>query len=250
MRAAGIHRYRGPVELLELPVPGELRREEVLVEVRCGGGGNWDEIARADGWDLGRHPPMALGVEAARVAAGTGGAVASVAAGDRVMTHSLPLRAEGAWAEWLVAYAPSLPRVLSSVYRRGAGATLIDRVIFVQALAEQVWQTDEALYRIWETVRPATSGETCAPYPKAMNSVLGLERPVNVSAGRNRWCAAERLSPPGTRCRPPRSSKMPRPGCGQGGQAASRLSSASSGPGKRDRFAEMEPSWSSPTSPS
>ena len=33
--------------------------------------------------------------------AGTGGEVASLVAGDRVMSHSLPLRAQGAWAEWL-----------------------------------------------------------------------------------------------------------------------------------------------------
>src|SRR5262249_27807783 len=45
------------------------------------------------------------GVEAAGVVAGTGGAVAGLAAGDRVMTHSLPLRAQGAWAEWFVAAA-------------------------------------------------------------------------------------------------------------------------------------------------
>ena len=36
MRAAGIRRYSGPVELLELPGPGELRADEVLVEVRFG----------------------------------------------------------------------------------------------------------------------------------------------------------------------------------------------------------------------
>jgi NADPH:quinone reductase-like Zn-dependent oxidoreductase len=65
----------------------------VLLEVRCCGVGNWDDIARAGGWDVGRHPPMALGVEAAGVVAGTGGAVAGLAAGDRLMTHSLPLRA-------------------------------------------------------------------------------------------------------------------------------------------------------------
>ena len=69
--------------------------------------GNWDDIARTGGWDLGRHPPMALGVEAAGVATRTGGAVA----GDRVMTHSLPLRAQGAWAEWFVAAASDVAPV-------------------------------------------------------------------------------------------------------------------------------------------
>src|SRR5215471_3092507 len=43
MRAAGIPRYSAPVEPLELPGPGELRPDEVLLEVRGCGVGNWDE---------------------------------------------------------------------------------------------------------------------------------------------------------------------------------------------------------------
>ena len=81
MRAAGIRRYSGPVEPLELPGPGEPLPDEVLVEVRCCGVGNWDDIARTGGWDLGRQPPMALGVEAAGVVARAGGAVTGFAAG-------------------------------------------------------------------------------------------------------------------------------------------------------------------------
>ena len=115
MRAAGIRRYGAPVEFFELPGPGELRPDEVLLEVRGAGVGNWDDIARTGGWDLGRHPPMALGVEAAGVATRTGGAVAGVVAGDRVMTHSLPLRAQGAWAEWFVAAASDVAPVPDGV---------------------------------------------------------------------------------------------------------------------------------------
>ena len=80
MRAAGIRRYSAPVELLELPGPGELRSDEVLLAVAYCGVGNWDEIARTGGWDLGRQPPMALGVEAAGVLARTGTAVTGFAA--------------------------------------------------------------------------------------------------------------------------------------------------------------------------
>ncbi|MBV8432496.1 MAG: hypothetical protein JO244_15125, partial [Solirubrobacterales bacterium] len=65
MKAAGIHQFGGPVEFLELPEPRALRPDEVLIEVRACGMGNWDEIARTGGWDLGTRPPMALGVEAA-----------------------------------------------------------------------------------------------------------------------------------------------------------------------------------------
>jgi NADPH:quinone reductase-like Zn-dependent oxidoreductase len=115
MRAAGIRRYSEPVEPLELPGPRELRPDEVLVEVRSAGVGNWDEIARTGGWDLGRQPPMALGVEVAGVAARAGGAVTGFAAGDRVMTHSLPLRAQGGWAEWFVAAAADVAVVPDAV---------------------------------------------------------------------------------------------------------------------------------------
>jgi NADPH:quinone reductase-like Zn-dependent oxidoreductase len=87
----------------------------VLLKVHCCGVGNWDHIARAGGWDLGRHPPLALGVEAAGVVAQTGGAVASPAAGDKVMTHSLQLRAQGAWAEWFVAAATDVAAVPDAV---------------------------------------------------------------------------------------------------------------------------------------
>jgi NADPH:quinone reductase-like Zn-dependent oxidoreductase len=115
MRAAGIRRYSGPVEPLELPGPGELRPDEVLVEVRAAGAGNWDEIARTGGWDLGRQPPMALGVEVAGMVARAGTAVTGFAAGDRVMTHSLPLRAQGGWAEWFVAAAADVALVPDAV---------------------------------------------------------------------------------------------------------------------------------------
>lgn len=89
MRAAGIRQYAGPVESLELSGPGELRPDEVLLEARSCGMGNWDDIARTGGWDLGRQPPMALGVEAAGVVAGTGSAAQALGAvknGERLAT--------------------------------------------------------------------------------------------------------------------------------------------------------------------
>jgi len=68
----------------------------------------------------------------------------------------------------IAAYAPSFPHgLVERVQERcealggrcEAGATLIDGVIFVRVLAEQVWQAHEAVYRIWETVRPVISGK-------------------------------------------------------------------------------------------
>ena len=136
MRAAGIRRYSAPVELLELPGPGELRSDEVLLEVCFCGVGNWDEIARAGGWDLGRHPPMALGVEAAGVVAGTGGA--GLAPGDRVMTHSLPLRVQGAWAQWFVAAAADVAAVPDAVPLDVAAAVPVPALTADQALRDGV----------------------------------------------------------------------------------------------------------------
>jgi NADPH:quinone reductase-like Zn-dependent oxidoreductase len=105
VRAAGIRDIGDAVVLLELPGPRALRPDEVLIDVRACGIGNWDEIARQGGWDLGTRPPMALGVEAAGLVAAVGDQVARVGAGDRVTAHSLPLREQGAWAERYIAAA-------------------------------------------------------------------------------------------------------------------------------------------------
>lgn len=105
MRAAGVRQAGGPVGVLDLPDPRELRPDEVLIDVRACGVGNWDEIARAGGWDLGARPPLALGVEAAGVAVAAGGRVTGVRPGDRVTVHSVPLREQGAWAERHIAPA-------------------------------------------------------------------------------------------------------------------------------------------------
>lgn len=99
MRVAGIDRFGGavmPLRLAALPEPGP---DEVLFDVRAAGVGNWDDIVRTGGWDVGQEPPLALGVEAAGVVAAVGSAVRTVTVGERVCAHSAPLRAQGAWAE-------------------------------------------------------------------------------------------------------------------------------------------------------
>jgi NADPH:quinone reductase-like Zn-dependent oxidoreductase len=109
-------RFGGPVEVLELPRPRPLRPDEVLIDVRACGVGNWDEFARTGVWDLGARPPMALGVEAAGLVAAVGDRVVGVTTGDRVTAHSVPLREQGAWAERHVAAAGHvavLPPVVS-----------------------------------------------------------------------------------------------------------------------------------------
>ena len=59
MQAAGVTQLGGPVMLLELPGPGRPGPGEVLLDVRAGGVGNWDEFVRTGGWDTGTRPPMA-----------------------------------------------------------------------------------------------------------------------------------------------------------------------------------------------
>jgi NADPH:quinone reductase-like Zn-dependent oxidoreductase len=49
-------------------------------------------------------------VEAAGVVSAVGDDVTSLAPGDQVLTHPLPLRHQGAWAEWLVAPAALVAR--------------------------------------------------------------------------------------------------------------------------------------------
>src|SRR4051812_34971035 len=105
MRAAGIHEIGGPGELLDPAAPRPLRGAEGLSGVRAAGGGNWEDIVRNGGWDVGRRPPMALGVEAAGVVVAVGDEVSDLAEGDEVMTHPLPLRGEGTWATHVIAPA-------------------------------------------------------------------------------------------------------------------------------------------------
>jgi NADPH:quinone reductase-like Zn-dependent oxidoreductase len=103
MRAAGIRVLGGQIELLELPAPPTPTGDEVLIEVRAAGIGNWDDLVRTGSWDVGTTPPMALGVEAAGVVRAVGAAQTRFAPGDEVIVHSVPLRHHGAWAEWLLA---------------------------------------------------------------------------------------------------------------------------------------------------
>jgi NADPH:quinone reductase-like Zn-dependent oxidoreductase len=91
MRVAGIEHRGGPIETLEVADPRAPRDGEVLIEVKAAGVGDWDEFVRAGDWDVGRTPPMALGVEAAGVVAAVGSGVEGWSVGDEVLTHPLPL---------------------------------------------------------------------------------------------------------------------------------------------------------------
>ena len=110
MQGAGIRAFGAAVEILDLPESYELQETDVLIEVRAAGVGNWDEIARNGGWDLGIVPPMALGVEASGIVIAVGSSVHRFAEADEVLTHPVPLRHQGAWAERLVAVEATVAR--------------------------------------------------------------------------------------------------------------------------------------------
>ena len=136
MRVAGIRRAGDDVGLIDVPGPRSLAEDEVLIEVRAAGVGNWDEFVRTDGWDVGRRPPMALGVEAAGVVAAVGSMVSDWAPGDEVMTHPLPLRDQGTWAPRLIAPAALLAAKPASVSWEVAAVFPVPALTADQVLGE------------------------------------------------------------------------------------------------------------------
>ncbi len=136
MRSAGIESFGGDVRVLDLAAPGPPHADEVVIAVRAAGVGNWDEIVRVGGWDVGRQPPLALGVEAAGVVVAAGSDVTNVAPGDEVLTHPVPLRHQGAWAEQLTAPAALVACKPTTVPWAVAAAFPVPALTADQALAE------------------------------------------------------------------------------------------------------------------
>jgi NADPH:quinone reductase-like Zn-dependent oxidoreductase len=110
--------------------------DELVISVCAAGVGNWEEFVRVGEWDVGQKPPLALGVEAAGVVAAVGEDVTSFALGDEVLTHPLPLRHQGTWAELLVAPAALVARKPAAVPWETAGAFPVPALTADQALSE------------------------------------------------------------------------------------------------------------------
>ena len=136
MRGAGIRRVGGAVEILDLPEPRALEADEVLVEVVAAGIGNWDDIVRTGGWEVGVSPPMALGVQASGRIVLVGEDVSGLAAGDEIVTHPLPLREQGTWAERLVVPAGTVARKPADVPWDVAGAFPVPALTADQVVSE------------------------------------------------------------------------------------------------------------------
>jgi NADPH:quinone reductase-like Zn-dependent oxidoreductase len=108
MLVAGVRTFGGHVETFEAAEPRALAADEVLIDVRSAGIGNWDNIIRTGGWDVGTRPPLALGVEAAGVIKAVGANPGGFGVDDEVLCHPVPLRGQGTWAPFLIAPVGSL----------------------------------------------------------------------------------------------------------------------------------------------
>lgn len=136
MRVAGIKALGGPVEIFEVDEPTALAADEVLIDVVAAGIGNWDELVRAGSWQTGGPAPMALGTEAAGRVVAVGSGVADLREGDEVMTHPLPLRRHGTWAERVVAPVTTVAMRPQEASWEASGAFPIPALTAAQALDE------------------------------------------------------------------------------------------------------------------
>jgi NADPH:quinone reductase-like Zn-dependent oxidoreductase len=136
MLAAGVQELAAAVETINLPDPRPPAGDEVLIEVRAAGVANWDELVRTGQWDVGRTPPMALGVAAAGVIAAVGEAAGEWKEGDEVLTHPLPLRDQGTWAPSLIAPAALLARKPDAVSWEVAAALPVPALTAAQVIDE------------------------------------------------------------------------------------------------------------------
>src|SRR5262245_23020796 len=135
MQAAGVMLGGGSVEPLELPGPPRPRPDEVLIDVRAAGVGNWDRFVQEGSWNVGIAPPMALGVEAAGVVVGVG-ARARFQPGDEVMTHCVPLRHQGTWAAQVLAAADTVAPKPEQTSWNEAAAFPVPALAASQALSD------------------------------------------------------------------------------------------------------------------
>ncbi|SFK75295.1 NADPH:quinone reductase [Amycolatopsis sacchari] len=138
MLAAGMREFGGPVELLDLPEPAGPGSAEVVIDVSAAGVGNWDDIVRSGGWDVGLTPPMALGVEVAGTVVAVGSNVTGFRPGDEVLGHPLPLRHQGCWAERVVVDAGLVVPKPPGVPWETAAAFPVPALTAEQALSESL----------------------------------------------------------------------------------------------------------------
>jgi NADPH:quinone reductase-like Zn-dependent oxidoreductase len=136
MRVAGVTALGEPVETLEVDELGPPAAEELLIEVVAAGVGNWDELVRIGSWQVGGPAPLALGTEAAGTVTAIGSGVTHLREGDEVITHPLPLRRHGTWAERVLAPAAAVALRPRAASWEAGGAFPIPALTAAQALDE------------------------------------------------------------------------------------------------------------------
>jgi NADPH:quinone reductase-like Zn-dependent oxidoreductase len=130
---------------------------------------------------VGRQPTLVLGVEAAGVVVAVGEEVTSLAPGDEVLTHPLPLRHQGAWAERLVAPAALVARKPDVVQWETAAAFPVPALTADQALSDVV---------------PAPSGESVL-----VHGAGGVTGGLIVQLAIMRWATVVATAGPGSAAR-------------------------------------------------
>src|SRR6476661_6682502 len=136
MRVGGITALGESVKIFEVDEPAAPAPGEVLIDVVAAGIGNWDELVRIGSWRIGGPAPMALGTEAAGTVAAVGSRVTELCERDEVMTHPLPLRRHGTWAERVLAPAATVAPRPPAASWDACGAFPIPALTAAQALDE------------------------------------------------------------------------------------------------------------------
>jgi hypothetical protein len=187
-----------------------------VILVRAAGVGNWDEIVRVGDWGVGRRPPPALGVEASGIVDAVGEDVTGLAQGDEVLTHPLPLRYQGAWAEWLVAPAALVARKPIVVPWETAAAFPVPALTADQALQEgRRVQHSSRLLSSKTTTHPALIPQEVAGSSRPYPAIPATPVSKDPAHGGN-----PRLSP--------LNPQAPRPACHAGGRGFESLVPAGS----------------------
>ena len=174
MLVAGVRTFGGKVETFEVDEPRPLAADEVLIDVRGAGIGNWDNIIRTGGWDVGTSPPLALGVEAAGVIKAVGADPGGFGVDDEVLCHPVPLRGQGTWAPFLIAPVGSLAHKPPEISWETAAIfpvpALTAEQVVAEALALRVEKRCSSMARAESPAGslsswPPCAGWTCLPPP-------------------------------------------------------------------------------------
>jgi NADPH:quinone reductase-like Zn-dependent oxidoreductase len=121
---------------MDIPGPRPLEADEILLQVRAAGVANWDEFVRTGGWDVGIVPPMVLGVEAAGTVLAVGSSVHTAKVGDSLITHPVPLRDQGTWAERVIVAESTIARKPPWMTWPEAGALPVPALTAYQTVAQ------------------------------------------------------------------------------------------------------------------